>query len=84
MSFDDVAANARFAEKQGFPFPLLCDTRREIGVGYGACATATDGFAARITYLIGSDGRVRRCWPTVSPRGHAAEVLEELSSNATP
>jgi len=35
-SFDNVEDNRKFAEKFKFPFPLLCDTDRKIGLAYGA------------------------------------------------
>lgn len=65
-------------EKQGFPFPLLADTERELGLKYGACTKKEDGYADRISYLIGPDGRIRQRWPKVSPKSHPEEVLAEL------
>jgi len=32
VSFDGVDANAAFAKKFGFQYPLLCDTERKIGI----------------------------------------------------
>jgi peroxiredoxin Q/BCP len=80
VSFDDADANARFARKFHFPFPLLCDTSREIGIAYGACESADARSANRITYLIGPDGRVRAAYPKVSPATHPQEVLDALTS----
>ncbi len=58
VSFDSVADNAAFAKKFSFPFPLLCDEKREIGLAYGACDSADAGTAKRISYIIGSDGTI--------------------------
>jgi len=58
VSFDTQAENATFAEKQGFPYPLLCDTTREMGLAYGATAPGKGGNAARIGVIVGSDGVV--------------------------
>lgn len=80
MSFDTEAENAAFAEKFSFPFRLLCDTSREIGLAYGACEEPDAGYAARISYLIGPDGRIARAYHTVKPADHPAEVLADLES----
>jgi peroxiredoxin len=34
--------------------------------------------AARVTYLIGKDGRILNAYEKVKPMGHAAEVLCSL------
>jgi len=34
---------------------------------------------ARVTYLIGPDGKVVRRWDKVKVEGHAAEVLEAVN-----
>ena len=58
VSFDSVADNAAFARKYDFPFPLLCDTTRELGLAYGACDNAQAGYARRISYLIDEDAKI--------------------------
>ena len=79
MSFDSVAENAAFAQKYNFPFPLLCDTDRTIGLAYGACDNAKAGFAKRISYLIDEQGTIIKAYESVSPRSHPAEVLADLA-----
>ena len=79
-SFDSVDANAAFAKKFDYPFKLLCDTDRKLGMAYGACADAKAGYANRISYLIDEQGRILRVYPQVDPRIHAAEVLADLLS----
>ena len=34
----------------------------------------------RMTFWIGPDGNIRKIWPKVTPRGHAAEVLAAHSA----
>ena len=51
-SFDDQEANAAFARKFGFDFPLLCDTDRKLGLAYGAADDPGAATARRISYLI--------------------------------
>ncbi len=75
VSFDDRAANAAFAEKFGFPYPLLCDTDRRIGMAYGACDSASAKHARRITYVIDEGGIVRHAFAKVDPPAHTAEIL---------
>ena len=79
MSFDTVEANARFADKYEFPFRLLCDTSREMGVAYGAAADTTARTPSRISYLIGPDGAVVKAYGKVAPAGHPAEVLADIA-----
>ena len=78
MSFDDVGANAKFAEKYKFPFPLLCDTERKIGMAYGAAAGPTDEYAKRIAYVIDENGRVAEAHAKVDPKTYPREQLERL------
>jgi peroxiredoxin len=57
---------------------LLCDTRREVGLAYGACDTPDAEYARRISYLIGADGIIQKVWPKVAPSTHPQEVLASL------
>jgi hypothetical protein len=68
VSFDTEEENRAFAEKYNFPFRLLCDTKREIGMAYGACDSPTADYARRITYVIGPDGRILQAIGTVNAR----------------
>jgi peroxiredoxin Q/BCP len=77
-SFDDREANAAFARKFGFDFPLLCDTDRKLGLAYGAADDAGAGHAKRISYLIGPDGRVKKAYPKVNAAAHPEEVLKDV------
>jgi len=77
-SFDPVEKNAAFAKKFGFDFPLLSDTDRKLGMAYGAADDATAGWARRISYLIGPDGRIRKAYPKVNAAAHPEEILKDL------
>ncbi|MBF6568905.1 MAG: redoxin domain-containing protein [Candidatus Binataceae bacterium] len=79
ISFDPVDANAAFAKKFNFPFRLLSDTERKVGVAYGACADATASHASRISYLIDGQGKIAVAYPKVSPAEHSAEVLADAA-----
>jgi peroxiredoxin Q/BCP len=78
VSFDTVDENRAFAEKFSFPYLLLSDTSRDLGMKYGAAEGAGDGYARRVGYVIGPDGRVVRVWPKASPQSFADEALATL------
>jgi peroxiredoxin Q/BCP len=81
ISFDPLEDNAAFAEKFGFPFALLSDPERRVGMAYGACENAKAAYAQRISYVIDEQGKILRVYPQVDPRIHAAEVLADLLSD---
>ena len=78
VSFDTVEAQAAFAKKFGFNFPLLADTERKLGIAYGATDDPQAGYAKRISYLIGPDGKVRKVYPKVNAAAHPEELLKDL------
>ena len=77
-SFDSPSENRAFREKFGFPFDLICDENREVGVAYGAAATPDAGYPGRISYLIDPRGRIARVYPIVGPATHPDQVLTDL------
>lgn len=78
MSFDAVADNAKFAEKFSFPFPLLSDENRSIGLAYGACDSSKDEYARRIAYVIDESGRIAQAHPKVDAKTYPQEQLATL------
>ena len=70
--------NAAFADKYDFPYPLLCDTDRQVSVAYGACEDASSKRATRISYVIGGDGVIVQAHAEVDTKTHPAAVLESL------
>jgi peroxiredoxin Q/BCP len=79
-SFDGVEDNAAFAKKFSYPFPLLCDQKREIGMAYGACQDPKDEYAKRISYVIDPEGKIAQAHPKVSPKSHPKEILDSLQN----
>ena len=75
VSFDTIEENAAFAAKFDFPYPLLCDTERAIGLAYGACDDTGATHARRISYIIGANGTIEHAFDKVDPKNHPAEVL---------
>jgi peroxiredoxin Q/BCP len=83
ISKDKPAAQKKFKEKHGLPFPLLSDEDTTVqqawGVWkeknmYGKKVMGTE----RTTVVVGPDGKVERIFPKVKVDGHAAEVLGAL------
>ena len=74
-SFDSVDANAAFARKFNYPFKLLCDVDRKLGLAYGACTDAKAGYASRISYLIDEQGKIKVAYAKVNPGEHPKQVL---------
>jgi len=78
VSFDTKEENDAFACKFSFPFPLLCDTTRELSLAYGAADSPDAGYPRRISYLIGPDATIRVAYEKVDPSGHPEQVLADL------
>ncbi len=78
VSFDTPADNAKFAEKFHFPFPLLSDTDRKIGLAYGAASSPKDEYAKRIAYVIDENGKIAQAHPKVDAKGYPKEQLATL------
>src|SRR5690606_21567809 len=83
VSVLDERSKAKFATKHDLTFPLLADGDHAVAEAYGVWQEKSmDGRTymgvARVTYLIGPDGRVVRRWDGVKVDGHADEVLAAL------
>jgi len=79
-----VKAQAAFKQKRKLNFPLLSDPDHKMIEAYGAwrmkkfMGRSFMGIA-RSSFLIGSDGKIEKIWDPVKAKGHAAEVLAEVS-----
>ena len=83
ISVLDEKSKATFAAKHSLTFPLLADPNHAIIDKYGAWQEKSMYGrkymgVARITYLIGGDGRILRRWDDVKVTGHADAVLEAV------
>ena len=84
VSVLDEKSKAKFADKYSLTFPLLADPDHVVIEKYGAWQEKSMYGrkymgVARITYLIGADGKVVRRWDGVKVNGHAEEVLEAVA-----
>jgi len=75
VSTDSAERHRAFAEKHAFPFILLADEDGKLASAFGVLKGK---YAARSTFVFDSDLRVRRAFHDVTPRGHAAQVLDFL------
>ncbi len=78
ISFDTPEENRTFAEKFDFPFKLLCDTDKKIGLAYGACDTPDASYPKRISYVIDEQGKIAQAIAQVNAGTHPEELLATL------
>ncbi len=81
VSEDTEESHAEFLANHSVPFPLVADEDGSVAKAYGVPSTL--GLTARVTFLIGPDGRVQRVWPNVDPGVNADEVLAAIKSTST-
>ena len=87
-----MEAQTKFKVKHKLNFPLLADTDFSVIEAYGARRMKSflgKSFLGivRMTFWIGPDGKLRKIWDNVTPKGHAAEVLaaiQEAEGSAVP
>jgi peroxiredoxin Q/BCP len=83
VSTDPQTSHEKFVRKYRLPVRLVCDPDRKITESYGVwgekqfMGVKYHG-THRVTFLVGSDGRIKKIWPQVRPAEHAAEVLAAL------
>jgi peroxiredoxin Q/BCP len=84
-SADPIEGQAKFKNKFKLNFPLLSDPEFSAIEAYGARRMKSflgKSFLGivRSTTLVGKDGRIELVWPVAKAKGHAAEVVEAISS----
>ena len=88
-SADSTEDQTKFKTRYSLSFPLLADTEFEVVDAYKARRMKSffgKSFMGivRSTFWIGPDGTIRKIWPKVTPKGHAAEVLEAIRGTDQP
>jgi thioredoxin-dependent peroxiredoxin len=81
VSTQDAASHTAFIDKYKLPFDLVVDSDGSIARAFGVPLSANQ-LAARQTFLIGADGKIKQVWRTVTPAEHAKQLLE--AAGATP
>jgi len=83
VSMQDAASHTAFIEKHKLPFDLVVDADHSVTKSFGVPVSGGQ-FAARHTFLIGADGKIKRIWREVNPKEHAKELLEAAGVSAAP
>jgi peroxiredoxin Q/BCP len=83
VSPDTVESHKKFREKYNLNFPLLADVDHAVAEAYGAWREKVrfgkkSMGIQRSTFLIDSEGVVRKVWKNVQVDGHDAQVLDAL------
>ena len=81
-SFDPPEKNRKFAEKNGFPFPLLSDVERTVGEQYETKRAPEERSqsAKRRTYVVDPEGRIVKAYRVTDIAGHPDEVLRDIQA----
>lgn len=75
LSYDPVADLKKFKDEDKLPITLLSDPDK-----VAAKALGVDGLfaAARVTFVVGTDKRIKAVLTSIDANGHAAQVLKAL------
>jgi peroxiredoxin Q/BCP len=82
VSLDSIESHQEFAKNHDLKFPLIADAGGVIAAKYGV--STRSGFAERVTFIIGADGKIARVFPEVRVSGHSDEVMLALREVAGP
>ncbi len=83
VSPDSIRSHAKFKEKHSLSFTLLADEHHAVCELYGVWARKKymgreyDG-VLRTTFIITTDGKIKKVFQNVKPPDHAREVLEAI------
>jgi len=83
VSHDSVESHERFQEKYDLPFTLLSDPDKKVTEAYGVYKKKSlygKEFMGveRTTFVVDTDGRIKKIFPRVKVDGHVEEVLQAL------
>jgi peroxiredoxin Q/BCP len=87
VSVDTVASHKKFADKYGLPFTLLADPEKKVVELYGVWGEKNMMGrkymgTKRTSFLIDSEGVIKKVYEKVKPDIHAEEVLKDLKALA--
>ncbi|MBD2409599.1 peroxiredoxin [Nostoc sp. FACHB-973] len=75
VSADDEVSHQAFTQKFNLNFPLLADTDKSLIKAFDVDG---GGYAKRVTYVIGPDGKITHVDASVNTTTHAEDVLAAL------
>ncbi|HWX21022.1 MAG TPA: peroxiredoxin [Candidatus Binatia bacterium] len=77
VSFDSPESHQKFISKYNLNFPLLADTDGKIADAYGV-RMAGRPMARRVSFLIGTDGKIVHVTDTMNAETHLTEMQEAV------
>lgn len=80
VSLQDAASHQAFIEKHKLPFDLVVDGDGSVARAFGVPVNGE--YAARQTFLIGADGKVKKVWRSVNPAEHAQQLIEAANQSS--
>lgn len=88
VSTDPISSHQKFREKYNLNFQLLSDETSDVAKMYGVWKEKNlygrrSWGVARTTFLIGTDGRIRKIYRKVDTKTHGNDVLADLRALAT-
>jgi len=89
VSTDPLTSHDKFRAKYNLNFPLLSDETSDVVKMYGAWKEKNlygrrSWGVARMTYIIGPDGKVKKVYKKVKADEHSAQVLADLRELTKP
>jgi peroxiredoxin Q/BCP len=78
VSTQDAQSHHSFIDKHKLPFPLVVDTDGSVAKAFRVPLRGS--FAARQSFLIGKDGKIKHVWLDVDPKEHTATVIAAAKS----
>jgi peroxiredoxin Q/BCP len=83
VSTDSMESHNKFRSKHNLNFPLLSDEMAEVAKMYGVWKEKNlygrrSWGVARATFLIGTDGRIKKIYKKVDTKTHGTDVLNDL------
>ncbi len=74
-----MEAQKAFGDKLGVQFPLIPDEHGTIIAAYGVAGKK--GYAHRITFVVGPDGKIFKVFTDVDPEHHEGEVMTAVKNS---
>ena len=81
VSRDPEPSHKAFMQKYTLPFPLVADPSGAVQKAYRVPSTIWGG-SKRVSFLVGTDGKIARVYPDVDPGVHAKELLAAIAALA--
>jgi len=78
VSTQGAESHQAFIDKYKLPFPLVVDEDGAVARAFHV--PLRNQYAARQSFLIGKDGKIKQVWPEVDPKEHAASVIAASKS----